>query len=64
MNPFQTFSSILAFYAILSYIVFPLGFYYFIERSLISAGNGFVLGSIISIMLWFGFGRKIVHSTK
>ena len=57
----QTFLSIMAFYAILSYIIFPLGFYYFVERSLISAGSGFVLGSIISIFLWIFFGRKIVR---
>ena len=56
----QTFLAIMLFYAILSYVLFPLGFYYLVERSLVSAGSGFVLGSIISIILWFTFGRKIV----
>jgi hypothetical protein len=35
-------------------------FYYFVEKSLSSAGNGFVLGSLISIALWYSFGRKMV----
>jgi hypothetical protein len=56
----QTFLGIMAFYILLSYILFPLGFYYLVEKSLTSAGNGFILGSIISIGLWLGFGRKLV----
>lgn len=56
---FQTLMSILAFYAILSFIIFPIGFYYLVEKSALSAGNGFVVGSVLSIVLWFGFGRKL-----
>ena len=56
----QMFLSIMAFYAILSYILFPLGFYYLIEKSLLSAGNGFIVGSLISIGLWLTYGRKMV----
>ena len=56
----QLFASIMGFYIILSYVVFPLGFYYLVEKSLESAGNGFVLGSLISVTLWYFYGRKMV----
>ena len=56
----QTFISIMAFYAILSYIIGPLVFYYFMERSLSSAGNGFIAGSILSVLLWVMVGSKMV----
>jgi hypothetical protein len=56
----QTFLGIMAFYIVLSYIVFPLGFYYLIEKSLVSAGNGFIAGSLVSIALWLIFGQKLV----
>ncbi len=57
---FQNFLGIMGFYILLSYVIFPLGFYYFVEKSLLSAGNGFVLGSVISIALWYSYGRNIV----
>jgi hypothetical protein len=50
----------MGFYILLSYVLFPAVFYYFIEKSLPSAGNGFVVGSVISIALWYYFGRKMV----
>ena len=56
----QTFIGIMAFYIALSYIVFPLAFYYLVEKSLSSAGNGFILGSLISIVLWHFYGRKMI----
>jgi hypothetical protein len=57
---FQTFLGIMVFYIVLSYIIFPLGFYYLAGKSLLSAGNGFIVGSIISILLWYNFGKKMV----
>lgn len=60
MAGLQTFISIMAFYAVLSYIIGPLVFYYFMERSLSSAGNGFIAGSILSILLWVMVGSKMV----
>ena len=60
MSAIRQLLSIFAFYAVLSYIVFPLGFYYLVERSLLSAGNGFVVGSIVSVGLWYGVGRSLV----
>ena len=56
----QTFVGIMAFYAILTFIVFPVGFYYLVNKSLMSAGNGFVVGSLVSIALWLGFGRNMI----
>jgi len=60
MNKLQTFLGIMVFYILLSYVIFPLGFYYFIEKSLKSAGNGFIVGSIISIGLWLSYGKKLI----
>jgi hypothetical protein len=56
----QMFLSIMAFYVILSYILFPLGFYYLVEKSLVSAGNGFIVGSVISIGLWLTVGKNMI----
>ena len=56
----QTFAGIMAFYILLSYVIFPLGFFYLVEKSLASAGNGFIVGSLISIALWVGVGKKMV----
>lgn len=57
---FSTFLAIMAFYVFLSYVLFPMIFYYFMGRTLLSAGNGFALGSIISILLWYSYGYKMV----
>lgn len=54
------FLSIMLFYILISYVVFPIMFYFFIHKSLKSAGHGFVVGSIISIILWYMYGSKMV----
>lgn len=59
-NKFSAFVSIMAFYILLSYLAFPMIFFYFVEKSYASAGNGFVLGSLISIGLWYGYGRTMI----
>jgi hypothetical protein len=56
----QIFLGIMFFYFLLSHVIFPTGFYYLVEKTLVSAGNGFILGSIISIILWFSVGQKMV----
>ena len=56
----QAFIGIMLFYAVLTYLVFPVGFYYLINKSLVSAGHGFIVGSLVSIALWLGVGRKMV----
>lgn len=58
---FNKFLSIMMFYILLSYVIGPAIFYYFVQKSLTSAGNGFVLGSVISIGLWYIAGSKMVH---
>ena len=61
MNPKSSmFFSVMVFYIFLSYILFPLIFYYLVDKSLHGAGNGYVVGSIISLILWFAFGRKLI----
>jgi len=62
MKGFNMFVGVMAFYAVLSYIVGPLGFYYFVDKTLMSAGNGFVVGSIVSVLLWFTFRSTILSS--
>ena len=56
----QMFITIMAFYAVLTFIILPLGFYHFIEKKLSSAGNGFIVGSLLSIALWMGVGKNMV----
>lgn len=56
----QLFFMIMAFYAIITYIVFPLGFYYLVEKSLVSAGNGFIVGSVLSVGLWLTVGKQMI----
>jgi hypothetical protein len=57
----RTFSGILFFYLLLSYIIFPVAFYYLFNQDLHSAGNGFVAGSILSLLLWYSYGRKLIE---
>lgn len=56
----KMFISIMVFYMVISYVAGPLLFYYFMERSLSSAGRGFVAGSVLSIILWLTVGSKMV----
>ena len=53
-----TFISIMLFYAILSSVIGPVIFYYIGNKSVKMAGYGFVIFSIISIILWFTYGQK------
>jgi uncharacterized membrane protein (DUF485 family) len=57
---FNTFASIMASYILLSYVLFPSLFYYFVEKTLMSAGNGFVVGSVVSIALWYVYGKHMI----
>ena len=54
------FIGIMAFYIVLSYILGPLAGYYFLGKTSKSAGTGFVVGSILSIILWYSYGSKMV----
>ena len=50
----------MVFYILLSYVIAPLIAYYFMGKTLKAAGNGFVVGSIISIILWYSYGSKMI----
>lgn len=58
--PSTKFAQMMLFYILLTFFIMPLLFYFFISKSDASAGNGFVVGSIISLMLWFFYGSKMV----
>ena len=57
----QLFSMIMAFYAILACVIGPMLFYYLIGKTITNAGNGFIAGSILSIILWLTVGSKMVN---
>lgn len=61
------FISIMFFYAILSYVLMPFVAYKgFLPKSIGSkgslqtAGNGFIIGSVLSLGLWMTIGSKMV----
>jgi uncharacterized membrane protein len=60
MDNIWTFVSIMLFYIVLSYLIVPIAFYYGFGKSLSKAGDGFVVGSVLSILLWYFVGSKMV----
>jgi len=48
----------MAFYAALTYILFPAIAYFLFGKTLEAVGNGFITGSVVSVVLWkvYGFG--------
>jgi len=56
----STFIGIMAFYILLSYVIGPVLFYYAFGKTLKSAGNGFIVGSLVSIALWHFVGSKMI----
>jgi hypothetical protein len=54
------FVQIMLFYVVLSYLVFPVGAYYIFGHNLQIAGMGYVVGSLISVVLWLTYGRYLV----
>jgi hypothetical protein len=59
MKGLNSFIATMIFYIVLSYVLMPLVFFYFVEKTLMSAGNGFVTGSILSVLLWFSFRSSV-----
>jgi hypothetical protein len=59
-DKFKLFVFIMIFYIFLSYIIGPVMFYYLMGRSLSAAGYGFIVGSILSIILWLTVGSKMI----
>ena len=60
-NSLKKFSQIMVFYIVLSYVLMPYLFYHFGGKKLKNAGMGFVGGSILSIILWFTYGQKMIN---
>ena len=54
------YGAVMAFYAVISYLLFPFGAYLFFGKTLEAAGNGFIFGSVLSIILWKVYGFKMV----
>jgi hypothetical protein len=52
------YTGVMAFYAVLTYILFPVIAYFLFGKTLEAAGNGFIVGSVVSVVLWkvYGFG--------
>ena len=61
MADFQLFLGIMVFYAIISYVLGPMVGYYSGGRNYNAAGSGFVIGSLVSIVLWFSVGQKMIN---
>ena len=59
---FMRYVQIMAFYVLISYIFFPLIGYFMFGKTLQSAGNGFAIGSVVSIVLWYIYGRTLITS--
>jgi hypothetical protein len=60
MDKKETFMNIMLFYIFLTFILFPFGFYYGLGKTLENAGNGYVVGSLVSLALWLSVGRKMI----
>jgi hypothetical protein len=63
MNPsfnLTKYTGVMAFYAVLTYIVFPAIAYFLFGKTLEAAGNGFIAGSIVSVILWRMVGTMMV----
>ena len=58
--PLQKFAVVMAFYALLACVIMPILFYYLMAKTVSSAGNGFILGSVVSVLLWIFVGSKYV----
>lgn len=58
--PMEKFAMVMAFYALLAYVLMPMAFYYLMGKTVSSAGRGFIAGSVVSVMLWVFVGCDFV----
>ena len=58
-NDQTTLAMIMLFYAILSYVISP-GLGYLLMKNKEGITYGIILGSIVSILLWFQYGQKMI----
>ena len=56
----KKYTGVMAFYAVLTYILFPAIAYFLFGKTLEAAGNGFIVGSVISVILWRMVGMGVV----
>ena len=54
------YGGVMVFYAVLTYILFPAIAYFFFGKTLEAVGNGFIVGSIVSVVLWRMVGMGMV----
>ena len=54
------YTGVMAFYAVLTYLLFPAIAYFLFGKTLEAAGNGFIVGSIVSVILWRMVGMGMV----
>jgi hypothetical protein len=54
------YAGVMAFYAVLTYILFPVIAYFLFGKTLEAAGNGFIAGSVVSVVLWRMVGMGMV----
>ena len=59
-RPMLMFMQIMLFYFFITFLFFPVALYYARYRTIEDAANGYVIGSLISILLWFSFGRYMI----
>lgn len=52
----------MAFYAVLTYLLFPAIAYFLFGKTLEAAGNGFIVGSVVSVILWWSVGMGMVKA--
>ena len=55
-----TLALIMLFYAIVSYVISP-GLGYLITKNKDGITYGIIIGSIVSILLWFQYGQKLIN---
>lgn len=55
------YAGVMAFYAVLTYLLFPAIAYFLFGKTLEAAGNGFIVGSVVSVILWRSVGMGMVR---
>jgi hypothetical protein len=55
------YTGVMAFYAVLTYLLFPAIAYFLFGKTLEAAGNGFIAGSVVSVILWRMVGMGMVR---
>ena len=54
------YAGVMVFYAVLTYLIFPAIAYFLFGKTLEAVGNGFIVGSAVSMILWKVYGYGLV----